>query len=59
MDGGGHVIRRLDLSGLLSGSQTVQWDGRNIVGRLVAPGVYTAWLVGSDAAHSVKIVRVP
>jgi flagellar hook capping protein FlgD/fibronectin type III domain protein len=58
-DGGGHVIRRLDLSGLLSGSQTITWDGKNSTGRQAAPGVYTAWLVGADTAKSLKIVRVP
>jgi hypothetical protein len=58
-DGGGRVIRLIDLTGLLSGPQTVQWDGRNFAGRLTSPGVYTAWLVGADKARSLKIVRVP
>ena len=59
MDSGGRVIRRLDLSGLLAGSQTVTWDGKNYAGRQSAPGVYTAWLVGGDTPRSLKIVRVP
>jgi hypothetical protein len=59
VDSGGHLIRRLDLSGLLSGSQTVVWDGKNFAGRPTAPGVYTAWLVGEGSAHNLKIVRVP
>jgi hypothetical protein len=59
VDGGGHLIRRLDLSGLAPGSQTVVWDGKNSAGRLTAPGIYTAWLVGGDAARSLKIARVP
>jgi len=59
VDGGGHLIRRLDLSGLTAGAQTVVWDGKNSAGRPTAPGVYTAWLVGGDAARSLKIVRVP
>ena len=59
VDGGGRLVRRLDLSGLLSGSQTVAWDGKNDAGRTAAPGVYTAWLVGGDTPRSLKIVRVP
>lgn len=54
MDASGHLIRRLELS-----PQPVVWDGRNQAGQTVAPGVYTAWLVGGDAARSIKIVRVP
>ncbi len=56
---GGHLIRRLDLSGLGGGPQTVVWDGRNAAGLMAAPGVYTAWLVGGGAARSLKLVRVP
>jgi hypothetical protein len=59
VDGGGHLIRRIDLSSIGAGAQTVTWDGRNQSGLLVSPGVYTAWLRGGDAAKSLKIVRVP
>ena len=41
------------------GAQDVLWDGTNQSGRVVAPGVYTAWLTGADKRRSVKLVRVP
>jgi flagellar hook assembly protein FlgD len=53
------MIRRLDLSNLGPGYQTVVWDGQNQAGRPVAPGVYTAWLVGGDKRQNIKLVRVP
>lgn len=59
VDSGGRVIRRLDLSNLGPGLRTVVWDGQSQAGRPVAPGVYTAWLVGADKRHNVKLVRVP
>ena len=59
VDSGGHTVRRFDLSGLAPGAQDVLWDGTNQSGRVVAPGVYTAWLTGADKRRSVKLVRVP
>lgn len=59
VDAGGHVIRRLALTGLGGGPQTVTWDGLNEAGARVSPGVYTAWLVGGDTHRSIKLVRVP
>lgn len=58
IDAAGRLTRRLELSGLPSGSQTVEWDGRNAAGQQAAPGVYTVWLAGADTPRSVKIVRV-
>jgi len=59
MDSGGRRIRTLSLSGLTGGPQTVTWDGLNDAGGLVAPGVYTAWLITTGQRLSVKLVRQP
>jgi len=59
VDSAGHVIHRLDLSGLATGPQSVVWNGRNRAGHSVAPGVYTAWLIGAGDPRSIKLVRVP
>jgi hypothetical protein len=59
MDAGGHRIRALALTGLSGGPQNVVWDGRNDAGNPVAPGVYTAWLMGSSERRSIKLVRLP
>ena len=59
VDSGGHRIRTLALTALAGGPQTLVWDGRNEVGNLVAPGVYTAWLLGAGERRSVKMVRQP
>jgi hypothetical protein len=59
MDSGGRRIRSLSLSGLTGGPQTVSWDGRNDAGGAVAPGVYTAWLIGTGQRLSVKVVKQP
>lgn len=58
-DDGGRRVRRLDLSSLSSGRQTVSWDGRNESGRQVAPGVYRAWLTAGSLHQAVRLVRVP
>ena len=59
VDSGGHRIRTLALTALAGGPQTVVWDGRNEAGNPVAPGVYTAWLLGAGERRSVKMVRQP
>jgi hypothetical protein len=59
IDSGGHRIRRMDLSGMSAGPQSVTWDGRNDAARLVAPGVYRAWLIAGDTRQTVRLVRVP
>lgn len=59
MDSGGRRIRNLSLIGLIGGPQNVTWDGRNDVGAAVAPGVYTAWLIGTGQRLSIKMVRQP
>jgi hypothetical protein len=58
-DAGRHLIRHIDLSALAPGPQSVSWDGLNDAGRPVAPGYYTAWVVGGGGRSSVKMVRVP
>lgn len=58
-DDGGRRVRHLDLSALASGRQTATWDGRNDAGRLVAPGVYRAWLIAGGTRQGVRLVRVP
>lgn len=59
LDGGGHRVRRIPLSGLGTGTQTVTWDGLNEFGRTVAPGVYTL-LIGSGADRQrARLVRTP
>jgi hypothetical protein len=59
LDSGGRRVRRLDLSTLSPGASEIVWDGRNDAGRLVAPGVYSAFLVGDGLAQVVRLVRVP
>lgn len=59
LDSGGHRVRRIDLASLPNGSSEIVWDGRNDAGRLVAPGVYSAFLIGHDLAQVVRLVRVP
>ena len=59
VDSGRRLVRRIPLAALGTGNQTVTWDGRNDSGRLVAPGVYTAWVVAGDKRASTKLVRVP
>lgn len=59
VDAGGHRIRRIDLSGVGTGPQSVTWDGRNEAARVVAPGVYRAWLIAGDTRQTVRLVRVP
>jgi flagellar hook assembly protein FlgD len=59
LDSGGRRVRHFDLSTLAPGASEVVWDGRNDAGRLVAPGVYSAFLVGDGLAQVVRMVRVP
>ncbi len=59
VDGAGRCIRRLALSALAPGRRSVTWDGRSDMGREVAPGPYTAWLVAGDSRQHVRLVRVP
>jgi hypothetical protein len=59
LDSGGHRVRRIDLGSLPAGSSEIVWDGRNDAGRLVAPGVYSAFLTGHNLAQVVRLVRVP
>jgi hypothetical protein len=59
LDAAGRRVRRIDLSGLASGFRVVAWDGRNEAGRLCAPGVYSACLVGHGPSQVVRLVRVP
>ena len=59
LDAAGRRVRGIDLSGLVPGAQTIVWDGRNDAGRTVAPGVYSAMLVGAGASQVVRLVRVP
>ena len=59
LDVRGRVVRRL-LAGesLAGGERTVQWDGRDDVGRTAASGVYLFRLsAGTDSAHG-RIVLV-
>jgi hypothetical protein len=58
-DAGRHLVRTIPLLALGGGPQTAAWDGRNDAGLLVAPGVYTAWLVSGNERHSTKLVRLP
>ena len=57
MDSGGRRVRRLAVG--VSGPQLVVWDGRNESGSWVAPGIYTAWLIGAGERRSIKLVRQP
>jgi hypothetical protein len=58
-DAGRRIVRRISLAGLSAGSQSLVWDGRNDAGRLVAPGVYTVWVIDGDRRTNVRVVRVP
>jgi hypothetical protein len=59
LDAAGRRVRRIDLAALALGSTEVVWDGRNDAGRLCAPGVYSACLVGDGLSQVVRLVRVP
>jgi chitodextrinase len=59
LDSGGHRVRRIEITDLSPGRQEVQWDGRNDAGRVVAPGVYRAWLIAGGTRSSIRLVRVP
>lgn len=59
LDSGGHRVRRIDLASLPAGSSEILWDGRNDAGRLVAPGVYSGFLIGHGLSQVVRLVRVP
>ncbi len=59
LDSAGRRVRRIDLSALPAGSSEIVWDGRNDAGRPVAPGVYSAFLIGHGLSQVVRLVRVP
>lgn len=59
VDSGRRLVRRISLTGIGSGNQTIVWDGRNHAGHPVAPGVYTVWVIAGDRKASTKLVRVP
>ncbi len=44
----GELVLRRTVNGLASGVQSVQWDGRNAEGVLVAPGRYRLGVAGMD-----------
>jgi hypothetical protein len=55
-DAAGRCVRTLGTEG---GARSIIWDGRDVNGDAVPPGVYFATLVlGDDAARSVRIVRL-
>ena len=60
IDAGGRRVRHIALSGAVScAGGGVVWDGTNDAGRLVAPGVYRAWLITGDTRNHIKLVRQP
>jgi hypothetical protein len=60
LDSAGQRVRHLPLLGSTScAGGGVVWDGRNDSGRLVAPGVYRAWLIAGDTRNMIKLVRQP
>ena len=58
VNNGGMRVRRIEWN-LAEGRQEVRWDGRNDAGRVVAPGVYRAWLIVGDTRTSIRLLRVP
>jgi hypothetical protein len=58
VNAGGVRVRRIERV-LGAGRQEVQWDGRNDAGRVVAPGVYRAWLIVGDTRTSIRLLRAP
>ena len=59
LDSGGRRVRRIELGAVGPGRQDVVWDGKNDAGRLVAPGVYRAWLIAGSTRSSIRLVRTP
>ncbi len=55
----GERVRTIELHGLVPGTNAVTWDGRNDAGRVIAPGVYRAWLQMGSTSRQVKLVRQP
>jgi hypothetical protein len=54
----GRRIRVLFASDLLAGFYEVRWDGRDVVGRRVASGVYFARLESSGTTSVRKLVKL-
>jgi hypothetical protein len=57
-DAGGRRVRRLALADPLTGSQRVTFDGRNDVGRPLAPGVYFMRVEADGLTNTQKLVKV-
>jgi hypothetical protein len=58
VNAGGVRVRRIEAT-LASGRQEVRWDGKNDAGRVIAPGVYRAWLIVGDTRTSIRLLRAP
>jgi len=56
-DVGGARIRQLHHGMLPAGSNELQWDGRNLAGRDVAPGVYFVRARFGGEARTLKVLR--
>ncbi len=47
-DSSGNVVRSLDTNGFATGRHTVEWDGKDDNGNLVAPGSYSFTVAAAD-----------
>jgi hypothetical protein len=52
----GHRLRRISNLVLEPGARTLEWDGRDERGRLLAAGVYSLRLASPREARGAKIV---
>jgi hypothetical protein len=55
----GERVRSIALQGLVPGTHTLTWDGRNDAGRVTAPGIYRAMLHVGGSEQAVRLVRQP
>ncbi|MBK7140993.1 MAG: S8 family peptidase [bacterium] len=55
---GEKVWERVNISSALSDTITIEWDGRNLAGQSVAPGVYLVCVTTQQEVRVVKVMKV-
>lgn len=57
-DGGGRRVRMLATESMSAGYHTVEWDGRDELGRATSPGIYFARVTAAGVTRSQKLIRI-
>jgi hypothetical protein len=55
----GQVVRKIGITGSVSGQNTLVWDGLDDSGRPAAPGIYFISLSEANPTATVKVVKLP